>query len=88
MDFRWNEWNAEHVAEHGVLPSEAEAVVQSARAPFPRRVADDKWLVWGRARGERLLQVVFVLDTDDSVFVIHARELSDREKRRYRRMVR
>jgi uncharacterized DUF497 family protein len=32
-----------------------------------------------------LLQVVFVLDDDATVFVIHARPLTDRERRRFRR---
>ncbi len=88
MDFRWNEWNTEHIAGHGVAPAEAEAVIQGARPPFPRRIEDDKWLVWGRGLGGRLLQVVFILDEDDSIYVIHARPLTDREKRRYRRMLR
>ena len=85
MEFRWNDWNLEHVAGHGVDPSEAEQVVSSARAPWPKAREDDKWLVWGPGRGGRLLQVVFVLDQDDAVYVIHARPLTDREKRRYRR---
>lgn len=85
MEFRWNDWNLEHVAGHGVDPAEAELVVSSARAPWPRAREDDKWLVWGAERGGRLLQVVFVLDEDDAVYVIHARPLTDREKRRYRR---
>lgn len=42
MDFRWNAWNEEHVASHGVSPEEAEAVVESARTPFPRKIDDDK----------------------------------------------
>lgn len=88
MDFRWNRWNEEHVAGHGVPPAEAIVVVEGARRPFPRKAEGDKWLVWGRGVGGRLLQVVFVLDEDDSVYVIHARPLTDREKRRYRRMVR
>jgi uncharacterized DUF497 family protein len=41
--------------------------------------------VWGRGRSGRFLQVVFILDDDDTVFVIHARPLTDREKRRFRR---
>ena len=88
MDFRWNQWNEEHVAGHGVLPIEAEAVIEGARRPFPRKIEDDKWLVWGRGAGGRLLQVVFVLDEDESVYVIHARPLNDREKRHYRQLVR
>jgi hypothetical protein len=31
------------------------------------------------------MQVIFVLDPDDTIFVIHARPLTDWEKRRYRR---
>jgi uncharacterized DUF497 family protein len=29
--------------------------------------------------------VVFVLESDETVFVIHARPLTDKEKKRYRR---
>ena len=43
---------------------------------------------WGRGRGGRLLQVIFVADDDGTVFVIHARELTEREKRLHRRRAR
>lgn len=85
MEFRWNEWNLDHVAKHGVDPEEAEEVVRNARRPYPRRTADDRWFVWGRGRGGRLLQVVFLRDVDRTVYVIHARPLNENEKRRYRR---
>ncbi len=84
MEFRWHEWNIEHIGTHGVSPDEAEAVIRRAVQPYPRKLEDDKWLVWGPGRGGRFLQVIFVLDEDDSVFIIHARLLTDREKRRYR----
>ena len=42
-------------------------------------------LVRARGQGGRLIQVVFVLDEDGTAFVIHARPLTDREKRRFRR---
>jgi uncharacterized DUF497 family protein len=60
-------------------------VVQTARSPYPRRVGEDKLLVWGASEEGELLQVVFVLDEDGSVFVLHARALTEREKQRYRR---
>jgi uncharacterized DUF497 family protein len=85
MGFRWNEWNVEHIAKHGVPPEEAEMVVRGARNPFPRRIEEDKWLVWGRGRGGRFLQVIFVLDPDETVYVVHARPLIGQEKRRFRR---
>ncbi|MGO8745340.1 MAG: hypothetical protein ACLQNE_05070 [Thermoguttaceae bacterium] len=85
MEFRWNEWNVEHIAEHGVSPVEAERVVEAARRPYPLARPDDKWLVIGRGSGGRWLQVVYVLSPEDTVFVIHARPLTDREKRRQRK---
>ncbi len=85
MEFRWNEWNVEHIAGHGVSPEEAEHVVESARRPYPLARPDDKWLVIGGGHGGRWLQVVYIFDPDDRVFVIHARPLTDREKRRRRK---
>lgn len=88
MDFRWTEWNVEHLARHGVDPEAAEEVVLGARRRYPRRVEEDKWLVWGADGSGRLLQVTFVLDEDGRVFVIHARPLTERERRRHRREAR
>jgi uncharacterized DUF497 family protein len=85
LDFRWNAWNIEHLARHAIDPEEAQAVVAGARPPFPLSRSDDKWLVWGRGCGGRMVQVVFVLDDDGTVYVIHARPLTVREKYRYRR---
>ena len=84
-EFRWNEWNLGHIDRHGVRSEEAEDVVAGARMPYPAERPDEKWLVWGPTRGARLLQVVFVLDDDVTVYVIHARELTAGEKRRVRR---
>lgn len=85
MDCRWNEWNVAHVARHGVTPEEAEEALSETRAPFPRRTGGDEWLTWAPARSGRLLQVVFVLDRRECVFVIHARPLTERERRLFRR---
>ena len=85
MEFRWNRWNIDHIAEHGVDPEEAEMVVAGARNPYPLRYPDDKFFVWGRGRGGRFVQVVYVLDDDRTIYVLHARPLTDQEKQRYRR---
>jgi uncharacterized DUF497 family protein len=45
----------------------------------------EKYLVWGPTEEGRLLQVVFVIDPESSVFVIHGRPLTESEKKRYRR---
>ena len=85
MDFRWTEWNVEHLARHGVDPESAERVVREARRRYPRRVGRDRWLVWGADDGGRLLQVIFVPREDGSLYVIHARPLTEAERKRWRR---
>ena len=84
MEFRWNDWNVDHATAHGVSPEEAEFVVVHARPPYPRRIDGDKWLAWGRGQGGRLLQVIFV-EREAGYYIIHARPLTPREQRRYRR---
>jgi len=85
MDFRWNGWNLEHIGAHGVTPDEAEKVVESTHDRNWIWRGDGKWLVPGRGYGGRLLQIVLILDPDGTVYVIHARPLTDTEKRRLRR---
>ena len=85
MDFRWNEWNVDHIGKHGIRPEEAEVIVRTARRPYPSRRGDNKWLVWGRGIGGRPAQVIYIEDPDKTVFVIHARPLTDKEKRQYQR---
>lgn len=87
-EFRWIEWNVDHIAVHGVRPPEAEYVVNHARQPWPKIIEGEKRIVWGETAGGRLLQVVYVLDPDDAVFVIHAMELPPPKKRQYRRRTR
>lgn len=84
-EFRWNEWNIIHIAEHGVTPEEAEYVVNHARNPFPRRIGEGKYYVAGQTEHGYYLQVIFIVDPMGSLFVIHARPLREHEKRRVRR---
>jgi hypothetical protein len=56
MDFRWNEWNLDHIAEHGVAPEDVEYVIQNAVRPFPRYEGKGKYRVWGRAADGYYLQ--------------------------------
>jgi hypothetical protein len=43
-----------------------------------------KWLVIGRGIGGRLIRVIYLLDDDQTVFVIHAMPLTTRRRRRGR----
>lgn len=85
MRYRWNDWNKEHIAEHGMTAPDAEYVVDHARAPYPKTIGDGKRLVIGQTSNGRYAQVIYVFDDDGTAFVIHCRPLTDVEKRRYRR---
>lgn len=67
MIFAWDDRNIEHISEHGVVPDEAEHVLEHARPPFPRKVGGGKYLVWGQTPDGWYLQVVFVLRPLDDV---------------------
>jgi uncharacterized DUF497 family protein len=84
-EFRWNQWNVEHIAEHGVSPEDAEHAVNRPRRSFPRYLGDDRYLVQGADPGGRYIQVIYIFSPADVVYVIHSRPLTDAEKRRFRR---
>ncbi|HZK82690.1 MAG TPA: hypothetical protein VFC46_16515 [Humisphaera sp.] len=71
-DFRWNAFNLDKVAKHGVSPQEAEHVVRYARRPFPRPHKTGTYYVLGRGNSNRKVQVVYLLDDDGTAFIIHA----------------
>jgi uncharacterized DUF497 family protein len=83
--FRWNSWNVEHIAEHGIKPQEAEYVVDHPFRGFPRSIGNDKVLVQGQTAMERYVQVIYIFSPRGVIFVIHARPLNSAEKRRLRR---
>ncbi len=85
FDFRWNEWNIEHIATHGITPDVAEYAVAHAHRPYPRFVGDGRFIVRGNAPDGTFLQVVYIFSPADVIYVIYARPLTYTEKRRYRR---
>ena len=74
-DFRWNEWNLEHATKHGVSIAEIESVVRDVKRPYPMKKGDGKWVVIGRGNGGRFIEVIFVVDPDKRVYVIHAMQV-------------
>ena len=83
--FRWNAWNEEHVDRHGVSKEEAEEVIRGARRPYPKYQGDGRWLVRGQTEKGFYLQVVFIYSPPEVIYVIHARLLTENEKRRLRK---
>ena len=82
--FRWIDWNVEKVERHGVAPEEAEYVVNHARRPFPEQ-RGEKFFVAGPTLAGRWLEVIYLQDDAYTMFVIHARPLTDSERKRYRK---
>ncbi len=84
--FDWDEGNEGHVARHGVEPYEVEEALLD-----PEQVSGDAYNV-GTERREAAIgatdggRIVFVVYTmrNEKVRPIHAREATDKEKRRYR----
>ena len=87
-EFRWIDWNIEKCASHGVNPSDVESAVRNARRPYPKRIEDEKILIWGQSQSGRHLQVILLVEEDDCLFVIHARPLTPKEVHSYRRKIR
>ena len=85
MEFRWNEWIPI------ILRSTAcgrKRPRRSYGAPGGHmRHTEGKRLVRGRGVGGRLIQVIFIIDDDEdeTIYVIHARPLTHKEKRQFRR---
>jgi len=84
-DFRWIDWNVAKVESHGLSIAEVEHVVNQARRPYPRPIGNEKWIVIGSTARGRLIQVIYLVDDDQAIFVIHARPLTQRERRQRRR---
>jgi uncharacterized DUF497 family protein len=84
-EFRWNDWNLDKIAKHGVSVQEAEYIVRNAHRPFPEKIDDGKVLVQGQTSAGVYLQVIYVPQENDEIFIIHARPLKEVEKRRLRR---
>jgi len=81
--FEWDDYNIDHVAEHGVLPVEAEEVFVGI--PIYERGRRGLDLAWGKSASGRYLLVVFLRKKGKTIRVITARDMKDREKKSFRR---
>jgi uncharacterized DUF497 family protein len=82
FNFRWNDWNLEHATRHGVSVAEIESVMNRAGHGWPRKAGHDKWRIEGRGQGGRPVRVIYLIDRDDTIYVIHAMPLTTRRRRR------
>ena len=81
--FWWDDDNIEHIANHGVEPYEAEEVIDDD--PFITKVGQGKYLAYGQADGGRYLLIVFATKSEQRIRVVTARDMTNSEKKRFRR---
>jgi uncharacterized DUF497 family protein len=83
---RDSEWSAGHLAAHGVSLDEVrEAILEHPYWAAPGR--DDTTLVYGRTYAGRYLLVV-VIPEGQEAFVVTARDMTEAEKKTFRRKAR
>jgi len=84
-EFRWNGWNLDHIAEHGVAPEEAQYVVEHPARGYPQYIGDGKYLAKGQTPAGRYLQAIYIFSPPEVVYTIHARPMKVAEKSKLRR---
>ncbi len=80
----WTEESEDHIARHGVTPEE----VQEALYTRPRWITPGRsrtTLVFAMTEAGRYLLVVIAPALDGGVYVVTARDLTDSERRTFRR---
>jgi hypothetical protein len=83
---RDSSWSAEHIAAHDVTLDEVrEAVLERPNWSVPGR--DGTTLIYGRTYAGRYLFVVAIAEGDEA-FIVTARDMTDAEKKTFRRKAR
>ena len=81
--FVWDDDNVEHITRHAVAPDEVEEALAGDSVVL--RGADNRYLVYGRTENDRWLFAVYVTRPRGLVRVLTARDMTEGEKRLYRR---
>jgi hypothetical protein len=81
----WDEEIADHISNHLVSPEEVEEVLfNDVDTPLMMRGKEGKSLAYGKTHGGRLLFIVWA-SKNKKTKIITARDMTEKEKRFYRR---
>jgi uncharacterized protein len=86
-EVRWTDWSEDHIRRHGIAAAEVEETLFSR----PRWIAkgrDGTTLVFGATAAGRPLLIVTANEGTAVAFVVTAREMTEQEKRTFRRKAR
>ncbi|MFC1496663.1 BrnT family toxin [Candidatus Margulisiibacteriota bacterium] len=81
--FIWNKQNVEHIARHNVSIDEAEEVF--IENPIIFRSRNNSYAAFGKNESGRYLPVIFTYKEKGVVRIITARDMSEKEKKLYKR---
>ena len=81
----WDQETVDHISNHLVSPEEVEEVLfNEVDTPLMMRGKEGKYIAYGKTRGGRLLFIVWALKYKKTK-IITARDMTEKEKRFYRR---
>jgi uncharacterized DUF497 family protein len=81
----WDEDTVDHISRHAVSPEEVEEVLfNDSDSPRIMRGKENRYLAYGKTNAGRLLLVVLII-SNRKTRIITARDMTDREKKFYRR---
>ena len=81
----WDEDTADHISRHAVSPEEVEEVLfNDSDSQRIMRGKENRYLAYGKTNAGRFLLVVLII-ANRKTRIITARDMTDREKKFYRR---
>jgi uncharacterized DUF497 family protein len=81
----WDEDTVDHISRHAVSPEEVEEVLfNDSDSPRIMRGKENRYLAYGKTNAGRFLLVVLII-ANRKTRIITARDMTDREKKFYRR---
>ncbi|OIO76147.1 MAG: hypothetical protein AUJ85_01250 [Elusimicrobia bacterium CG1_02_37_114] len=85
--FIWDGKNIPHIARHQVTPDETEETVLS-KERYIWRAREERYCVLGKTAMGRYLFVAFDYYSNNSAYVVTARDMDYKERKLYKRKVR
>lgn len=86
VGFEWDDANIEHIAQHNVLPSEAEDLFFDTNNVLDKdiehSISEDRFIIIGKTKEERLLYQIFT-KRGNKIRVISARDINKKEVKLY-----
>ncbi|HEY2059565.1 MAG TPA: hypothetical protein VGH57_14450 [Amycolatopsis sp.] len=83
----WTDDNEEHISRHGIVPDEVEQVVYT-RPRLALAGRENTTNIFGTTEAGRHLLVVLAEALDGRMYVVTARDMSDQERRSFRKRAR